>query len=392
MGAAAFLRNGLVAVAILATAVFSGAQAASNVYAVEAPLIAKQIGPLPAKADRELANAMFRSGSSQEASLFAVASYATDPLAGNALAVIARELKPGKRRDAFMVAAATTSKRGTLLQGTLLEFYTEQDNLNASVQTLDRVVKTYPKMLSSLTPLLANALAEDGSIPIFRDLLSRSPPWMNAFLIEASSKPELLPRLVELRRSLPIDVTIEKTIDAQIMKALIEAGNLSEAQQIYQKISDRLPSPINKASTIDLDWASAYPPFDWTLSSRPNESARVAADDQTLGIYIRGGNGGDIAQRLVSSTHSLNSVTVNHRLVYPNGNSSLSLRITCFATKAVLLDKPIISSPAVLTVSDDTKSCTLFSITIYGRAWSNEGDIEGDITEIMLDNSRSPTH
>ena len=377
------VKGSAITVIVSAAAVLSAGQAASNVMAKSNPVLAKSIFFYPARADDAAARALFIANERAMARDFAEDAFAVNPLSGNAIGVMADGMASGPRRDAFIAAAARTTKRRNLLQAVLLSYYSENKAIDESLTTINRIVRVYPKMADAMMPILADALGEPGALPVFERLASDEPPWLNGFLVQAASKPELLPQLKKLRQSIDGQIDIDPAIDSRIMSALLGSDDFEGAYQIYRRMTGRQAGERQNGPLL-LGWDTAYPPFDWALNDDPKEYGRVASNGQHLEINVQRGSGGVLASKIFRYDKPIRTVRVTHDLNYPGSRSELRLQVTCQSDQETIIDDPIEASPAVFPVDRRPGDCRIYSLTISGRAQSSEGGISGRIQEIAL--------
>lgn len=370
--------------ASIVLAALSAGQAASNVLAKSDPLLARETFFTPAKADDAAAKAIAAGGRPDLAQPFAQAAYRTDPLSGNALAILGQTAQKSQRQAEFFDAAARTTKRRTLLQGVLLTHYSQTGDIGNSLQTIDHVARVYPRTGAALTPQLIAALDAPDALPVFTRLLAGNPPWMNAFMIGAAAKPELLPKVKALRASLGGNVAVNTDVDSAIMAALVRTGDYSGAFNSYRQLVRG--ENLKRSATVSsaLDWAVQYPPFDWILAEKPKEYARISSNGQRAEIFLKRGNGGVLASRMFRTANSVSAIRLTHDLEYPGEESRLNVKLVCLETAILLFDAPIAGSPATFPIGAAGQRCTTYAIELSGRARTVDGNIRGTIAKIAL--------
>ncbi len=365
-------------------AALSAGQAASNVLAKSDPLQARAAFFAPAKADDAAARAISAGGRPDLAQPFAQAAYRINPLSGNALAVMGQTVQNPRRQAEFLNAAALTTKRRTLLQGVLLTHYSQAGDVDNSLQTIDYVARVYPRTGAAMTPQLIATLDAPDALPVFTRLLAGDPPWMNAFMIGAAAKPELLPKVKALRASLNGNVAIDTDVDSAIMAAFFQTGDYGGAFNIYQQLV-RGENPKRSATmAAALDWTAQYPPFDWLLAEDPKEYARISPNGQRAEIFLKRGNGGVLASRIFRAANPISGIKLTHDLEYPSEESRLDVKLVCLETATLLIDAPITGSPATFPIGAGGQRCTTYAIELSGRARTVDGNIRGTIAKITL--------
>ena len=377
-------RAALAGAAALAIALFAGAQAASSALAHERPELAERLFPFAAEAMEERAQTRFFGGDSANAIRAARAARAIDPLARDALGILAQTMPGDVEPEAVMAAAARISKRGTLLQGTLLEYHTVRGDLPATIRTIDRVLAVYPRLTSQIMPIYVDALTREGAVPLFAEMLRNDPAWENAFFSAASRRTDLLGPLIALRLELGADAEVEEDVDTQLMGALIDAGRLSDARAIYALAAGDAARPARtRDGGLTLDWRTELPPFDWTLQDDPGEYARVIRRDDALELSFRRGRGGEVARRLLIPPRPIGAITVTHDFADSGAAENIRLTLECDGVDRELIDRPLGPSPTRLAVPAGA-ACARYAIALGGRAWSTGNSVEGKIEGIVL--------
>ncbi|MXO82057.1 hypothetical protein GRI35_01550 [Altererythrobacter aestiaquae] len=378
----------LVSVIALVLAALAFLQASSSVLTRKQPALATQLFPLNGLAWEQMASREFMSGVTEEADIVPSAqsaadtarrAFALDPLAPKAFAVLAFAEGAGETRQEVLGAALEINRRDLLLQGLVLEGEVARKDYEGTLATLSSILRVHPEQKTNFFPVLMQALADDAALPALAGILDRSEEWHDDFLGSAARNPAVTANLATLRLSRG---AVDPDIDRRLIEGLLAAGDVGKARNIYVAASNtaetnaRTPSPI--------DWRKDFPPFDWKLADEAGFRAQLAKNQTDLELFVRGGQGGPIAERLIAVPLSGFTVTVEHQLGPPEQVKDVRLQVRCFGDEEPFYDEPFRIRRHSFRISNVPARCDFVTLTIHARAWTGRSAIRGTLSRLAI--------
>lgn len=303
----------------------------------------------------------------------AMEAYRSQPLVPQALAVIgaARE----EEKAAFWDAAADISRRDTLLQGLLLNFYLQNDNLDQAIRVLNQVLLVRVEQRPAAYAALTQALRDPRSIETFVDILRSGPEWDDGFLLAARRDKEVLGNLGIVRQRLPDDV-IEPRTDRALVDAFASAGHLDLAYDLYARLSAQRPTETD-------GWSSEIPPFDWTLVDEPGFRAQVVGGSEQLQLNVARGKGGVFAGRILPARSQSLSIRGRYDIEPQKQAERLEVSVACMGDESTLAQTNFADGRIALDTALPA-DCGFVEIALSGRAWSYGQRITGSIAPLTI--------
>ena len=382
------LRFSVLALITLVIAALAFAQAASSVLTRKQPALAAQLFPLNGLALEQLASREFTGRvkaeadilpAAQTASPTALRAFSHDPLTPKAIAVMAFGQAEGAAKQGILDAAITLNRRDLLLQGLVLEGQVTRRDYAGTLKTLDSIISVHPEQKARFFPVLMQALSEDAALPAMAGLLQGGSDWHEDFLQSASRNPAIIPNLAKLRLS---QGTVDAGIDRRLIDGLVDAGEVVQAQRIYRAAGGT--DVTIAAEKTDLAWQSAFPPFDWKLADEAGFRAQLASSSTELDVFVRGGKGGALAERLIANPGAGFIVRIAHNLNPPDQVKDVRLQVRCPGDEQPFYDQSLSTRPNEYLVTGVSGRCAYLSIAIYARAWSGSSSIRGTISPIEI--------
>lgn len=377
----------LIGMALIAAilAVFLALQAIGSVQARKEPAAASLVAPWNGLAFEQLATREFRASVSSETDIPAAAlaalpsarrAFGLDPLTPKALAIMALAEKDVSQKAKILDGATVLNRRDLLLQGILLEEQIKAADYGDTLATLDRILRVHPRESVTFFPILIQALRQEAAVPAFADILDARPVWLQSFLQAAVIDAEALPNLAKLRRMID---HVDPSIDQRLVAGLVARGDRAEAYKMYLSSTNSSPA---SSYPYTLDWNSALPPFDWALVDDANFRAQTAVNSDSLEVFIKSGNGGVLAQRIIPNPPQPATITFVHSITPVNQSSDLKIAIQCADSDTILIEQSFSSAKNIVELPPT--SCSFLKLTLLGRAWSGRSAIRGTIGQLTV--------
>ncbi len=320
-------------------------------------------------------------GAAREALPAARQAFVLGPLVPRALTIMALAEEDPVASTIIVKQSLRISRRELMLQATALETFARQNDFNGVVEVFSNIVRVHPGQKTILFPQLAVALQDTRSLPAFVRILKDKPEWAEDFLTFAAREASPIDNLIDLRQHIADDEEYLTQVDRQILSRLFEGGRVAEAAGVYQRLTGKYivsaPGPI--------DWRSDLPPFDWALSEDPYLRAETTAESADLYLYIRDGNGGLLAERLVNLPAGSFQIATTHDLKNIGENRSLRLKAHCLGREKLLFDKLLVSgTPIAFRTDTDDKPCRDVVLSLYGRSFLGYGDMSVHVSDMVI--------
>lgn len=376
---------GVVTIVIAALAF---AQAASSVLTRQQPAIAVQLFPLNGLAVEQLASREFTASvktredilpSANAAAATAYRAFGLDPLVPKAIAVLAFGKPDEAAQLPVLDAAVRLNRRDLLLQGLVLEGQVARQDYAGTLETLGSILSVHPAQKAQFFPVLMQALADDAALPALSGILDGADDWRADFLNAASRNAAVVPNLAKLRLS---QDSVDPEVDRRLIDGLVAAGQMAQARRIYTAAGGKDDGVLRGTSM--LPWTSTLPPFDWQLANDPGFRAQLATGSPELEVFIRGGHGGAIAERLLAMPAGGFTVSVVHSLGPPSQVKDVRLKVRCPGDESPFFDEPFQIKRQEFRIAGVSARCDYVWVTVHGRAWSGSSAIKGNIRELEI--------
>ncbi|MCR2834389.1 hypothetical protein [Parerythrobacter lacustris] len=376
--------------AALVCAILAGVlalQAVSSVSTRKAPgLAAKLYVPNGLAAERAM-SAEFTKGvksaddvapSAKAVAPLARAAFRKEGLTPKAHAILALAETDPAARAKILAAATRINRRDLLLQGMVLEQQVGAGDFKGSLTTLDRLLKVHPQQQAALFPVLIQALNQDAALPAFAQILDGSAPWHNDFLDFAVRNKTVLPGLGKLRLARKVGTD---EFDRKLVVGLAENGQLSLAYDLFQAITGKT---AQSGGAGPIDWNADFAPFDWKFADEGGFRAQLARTDGQMEIYVRGGKGGLIAERLIRAPAGRFAIKLNHRISPIDQIRDVRLQLRCAGSSNAFYDERFERGENLFAVGTVPANCGFLSIGIQTRAWSGQSALRGTINRLEI--------
>lgn len=389
-----FARLGGAVVIGLIASVMLALQAASSVTERSAPEFAISLNPANGMAAEQAAHSRFSDASSDgatpdparvakaaaQARSLALASYASEPLTPKSLTVIALATTDLDLRGQILDFATRLNRRDLALQLAALDFSVQNDRAIAAINTLDQLLRVHPQYSDQFFPSLQQAMLVPETEATFAKLLDGSSPWHHAFAMFTVRDAASRLRLARLRSR--ISITDER-FDGQLISGLAEQGELETAAQVYRQVT-KSDDRLRDGATI-LSWRGEYPPFDWQFLDRKEIRAKPGPSGDRLEIFIRPGQGGIIASRIIrlpeGASGKLSFKLDSTRPIIP-GRVRMSL--FCGTEKELVIVTELKSGDNSISFTPNKVTCAALRVEIYARAYRGEPVFRARIGKMQL--------
>ena len=373
------VKGAVIGIVMVVLAIWMGIHTASLVLERKSPEIALQLNSKNGKAIGRLALQDFSSrvaeGATPEAAALAVAPMARqalghEPLQPSAHAILALAAKSREERKRILEQALKLNRRSATLLGTSLQEELADENLEGVIATLDIILRVHPEMSKEFFPVLAGALADDQSLPVFEQVLASRPPWQDSFLTTASGVPAAVINVAELRRRVSIE---SDNLDALLVSRLAAAGEWEAAQAHYDFLEKRFRRATDPALRSD------YPPIDWKLADSREKRAQLSRDGAAIELFVRAGSGGIVMERIFPAKGSRVLVKITHDIQPSAQLENVRLQAKCAGEAQLLMAQNFADQSGTASFEVPASTCDFVNLAIYARVPSVSPALRGSI-------------
>lgn len=381
------LRLAFVVTIGIVTAAFLGLISASIALSNRNEMLAASLFPLNGMAEAEVASGIFKAEvvrfkdpeiAAGRARLVALSAYKKEPLSPETHAILALGEPNNERRSQLVSLASQLNRRNQTLQALVLKQNVESGNYTGAVETLDRILRVRPSRADELFPVLLSVFTEPGAETEFIRVLDGSSQWHKDFVNYAVGQPDALLNLTRWRMGASFQ---DSHLDRQLLINLAENRQLKNGFALYDIITgtDRK----NSRSRV-FSWGSQYEPFEWRLIDTPEFRAQHSIDSEALELYVRPGNGGVFASRLIRSPKAPFHITAQHQIAPVHLAHDVKLSVRCAYTNERLATGSFEEQAVRIEVEAIPSSCRYLEIFLEARAWSGQSALNGTISPLSL--------
>lgn len=309
----------------------------------------------------------------------------TEPLASEAVFLLAVGTKDPDRRLALLEAAAKMDRRSALTQSRLLAEYAQRGRNADVIRTIDRMMKVHPELQGVYSHALGQALADPDSYNVVAQVLRADPALANRVLRDASYSDDTIKAAVRVRRSSPQLPLADLDTDRAFLSGLLRINDFDETFALFDRLNQGKLARLN--GTTDGADTGSYPPVDWVFTESSRLSAQQVAD-QSLTVHIGGGDGGVLGRRLIALPPGGYQARGKVTPTAPDeGPSAFRLHLSCAEPNAgtnrieVSLDD---SDPAASRFMVPKGLCRYFWVELYGTASRSPNGIDAVIRDLVL--------
>lgn len=223
---------------------------------------------------------------------------ATEPLASDAITLIALAERDADRRFALLQSAGRIDKRSALTQSRLLLDYAERGQNDDAIATMYRIMRVHPEQRGAYVQALAQSLAAPGDQAPTVALLKKDPELANGVLRSAAAGDDTVRIAARIRVEARLTPLVDRQTDQAILAGLTRIGAFDSAFQFYWLLKKRRLAQLKSAST-DLE-QNDYPPIDWSFADAGRLSAQWAGGPADgIRIVVPSTSAGQLASRLI---------------------------------------------------------------------------------------------
>ncbi len=320
----------------------------------------------------------------QSSSILARKAFESEPIAPDAIAIIALTHAGKDRRD-LMQKAFELSRRQQLVTGWMITDSGLRNDLPAVLQLYDTILRTSSSSADVIIPAMANALENDSSIKPFAKVLSDNPPWAGRLWIELVANPKTIENAASLRKLLNGAKGKDQTYqDAALINTLAYNRKFKKAEQLYAMLTGSSRNhDLIRNGRFDND--SIYPPIDWQLFSTGEYGASIDQGKLTLSAIRNAG--GLFARQLVKIPAELLTLKVAFTDTLPAENR-LYLELSCaeeIQNKPLAIRIPLSGKSITRGINNSGTTCGYYWLDITGKSADNGDGFDVSINSIMLD-------
>ncbi len=241
--------------------------------------------------------------------------------------------RPGEARD-ILRTAEQVSRRDLGIQLWLIEDAVQRQDVVRALHHYDSALRISLSSREMLFPILGGALAQPQMRAPLAAILSRDPPWAEAFYYSLAETPPASGALLDLLRQVDRPQLLRSSAPLRIMVAnLAGRSDNGAAERVY-----RMLNPGADAGALlrngGFERENAVPPLDWQIEQAG--SLAIAQENGRLLVDGSSGAGGVIARQALALPGGTYRVSFRHgaedgRVFRP------SLLIRCARTSAALV-------------------------------------------------------
>ncbi|WP_226698669.1 hypothetical protein [Qipengyuania gaetbuli] len=368
-----------------------GFQSAGIALTSKAPATAANLFPLNGLAQENFASDAFASSvafskepeaAARSVEVWARSSYLREPLTPESHAILALAEAQGRLRTEIVNLASRLNRREASLQGLVLQEQVLADNYPGAVGTIDEILRVRPSRSTELFPVLIRVFIQDGAVEEFSRVIDGSSPWHQRFLSYAIGQSEALQNLVELRSRQSFG---DQELDKALLRNFASEGDLDASFALYRQLSETAHGGRTRQV---LRWVSTFEPFDWRFIDTADFRAQKSQESEELELYIRPGNGGQFAERIIEAPDTPFSISASHRISPSSLSNDVKIVVTCADSDEPISEAGFRQSGLSLSVSEVPSACQYVKLALLGRAWSGQSALRGAISPLTISSAK----
>ncbi|WBY17293.1 hypothetical protein PF049_03810 [Erythrobacteraceae bacterium WH01K] len=384
----------IVGLGALLLAVAAMVFAASAAMEKRRPDISVLLNPFMADASSRLARGVFAASAGEgtpedlatgarEARKFAQDAYRVKPLSPDALTLLAWASESAPARTGILLNAATLNKRSSMLSGAVLTVHSQNEDVEAALDTLNNFLAVHPEKIDALEPFLIQTLSNPQGPGVFRRVFRDEPLWMDEFIARAGRDGTALENLFAITDTMDTGKTLSRRTNIVLMRRYLEVGRLEQAFATYQGlVSDRpLQKPACRIGSANrLDWCTDLAPFDWRLGEGATVSSVLISPNPKVQFRATQTGRELIAQRIVQLGDEPASLRVDYTSDDSAFGDNVNVSVICATDRRQLFNATLsslrASEGAEISADCDFVIFTLVSLRSV-RAAPTRGSIDG---------------
>lgn len=253
------------------------------------------------------------------------AAYAREPLATNALFVLA--LADSPLTEQYQAGPAATlgariDKRNAMLQLLLIADAARREAYPEMFGHADVLAAVHPVLARTVLMPLFEQLGNPAAVPIVETALENNARWAAAFKSYVPTDEAALRNYLALRRQAPAGERWES--DEKLVGALATRGMYDEAFETWRIVTGAEQEPF--AFRTD----DRYAPVGWQLAAQGDRFARVDGNG-TMTVSVTRGTGGELGRQLLKL--SPGRYRLETRISGAEANPPLWVQLRCATAK-----------------------------------------------------------
>ena len=310
--------------------------------------------------------------STERAVAMARSSFAREPLASDALFVLA--LEKGEQGDgellAFTDLAASVDKRNRNLGALQLEQAASAGQFARTFAIIDRLAVVHPKLTMVFVRPLTRVLSQPELLTALHKALERAPTWGPAFWSQVPGQAEGIEGMYRLRQMTDVGTSPES--DARLLSGLAGKSLYDDAFAFWSQLHGE------NADRTGFIEGTENPPFGWKLTSDGDRSMFEDGPNR-YNIFINGQSDGELARQLVRLDPGQYAFSAT---VSPSEQAkNIDVTLQCAVGKGNERQVRPLTATARWSVSS---ACRYYWLILGGSAWESRTAIRAEIAGIRF--------
>lgn len=303
------------------------------------------------------------------AEALARAAYAREPLASNALFVLALAQSPltdNYRAGTIARQGAALDRRHGLLQLLLVADAAAREDFDDLFAHADLLAAAHPDLAQVVLAPLFDRLGDPEVLPLVERALAGKLRWAAAFKRTVPQDTAALRNYLTLRREAGLGVQWES--DGALVGALADNGLYDDAFALWRGIVG------GDADRFGFVADAAYAPIGWRLASGGEGAARIG-EDGTMFVWLQRGADAVLARQLLALPPG--RYRLETRIESPNADPPLTIALHC-ATASVApgQTRPLAARTDFVV---NAGSCPAYWLVLGGSALDSRHDLEATL-------------
>lgn len=372
-----FARFGLTALALLA-APFLLVQGMANAHNPLSPaygwngfnLAQLSMGRLQVD---ETANGGFPMAVREGGAELARKAFAREPLAGDALFVLAIDQGAGANPEAvnaMLEGAYALDKRNRNIGALQLQQAALTGDITQTFGIIDRLATLYPALKSDFVAPLTLALSDPASLAPLQTALEGDPVWSEAFWLAVPRDAQRVSTMYALRQQ--IDNGTSAQSDAALLAELAKQELYGPAFDFWAQISDQ------QQNLLGFVMDDAFPPFGWELTAS-GERAMSKRGDTRFEAYVQNDTSGELARQLLHLQPGLYQFSAS---ITPESQAAnITVDLQCVTGETGVAASQPLNEAVRWYISS---ACETYWLVLSGSAWNSSNPLRVTIEDMQF--------
>lgn len=310
-------------------------------------------------------------------------AFQSEPMTPEAVAVIALT-KTAEKREKLMEKAFELSRREPFVMGWLVADSVSRNDVSSVLRYYDIMLRTNANSGPFIIPVMAEALAADGAVEAFVEILKPVPSWSASFWLETVKTANSIENAAELRKRLFTEGDQASHFrDADLIAALVSQQRFETAEDLFNLFTSRenRETIVRNGDFVD---DSKYPPIDWKFFPNGEYGATISARSMQLSAVPN--SGGLFARQILKLPKSLLTLSVLLDQNPPSG-VRLNLELSCaeaIENRPERIKISLSEKSNVQKISNENSPCEYYWMDIVGRSSTRGEGFDITIDSISL--------